>query len=302
MAKTFIKVPLSGHQHVKSDITDLADATTSVSGLMSGADKSKLNGIAANANNYAHPTGDGNLHVPVTGTSNNGKVLMAGATAGSASWQTLPNATTSANGLMSSTDKSKLDGIAANANNYSHPGGDGNLHVPVTGTSNNGKVLMAGSTAGSLSWGMIPDATPSVSGLMSGADKTKLNGIATGANNYSHPTGDGNLHVPANGTGNNGRFLMATGTAGSYSWSQMEIAHINGLSGSLANKLNKAGDTMTGALNMNKNALQKFALECFTTSLPTVGEFSDGSMILMRPNATSPYELYVLIDDGQSGT
>jgi len=236
MAKTFIKVPLSGHQHVKSDITDLADATTSASGLMSGADKSKLNGIAAGANNY------------------------------------------------------------------SHPGGDGNLHVPVTGTGNNGKVLMAGSTAGSLSWGMIPDATPSVSGLMSGADKTKLNGIATGANNYSHPTGDGNLHVPANGTGNNGRFLMATGTAGSYSWSQLEIAHINGLSGSLATKLNKAGDTMTGALNMNKNALKKFALECFTTSLPTVGDFSDGSMILMRPNVTSPYELYVLIEDGQGAT
>lgn len=30
-------------------------------------------------------------------------------------------ATTSANGFMSSTDKSKLDGIATNANNYSHP-------------------------------------------------------------------------------------------------------------------------------------------------------------------------------------
>lgn len=36
-------------------------------------------------------------------------------------------------------------------NNYSHPTGDGNLHVPATGTSNNGKVLKAGSTAGSIS-------------------------------------------------------------------------------------------------------------------------------------------------------
>lgn len=39
-------------------------------------------------NNYAHPTGDGNLHIPATGTTNEGKVLTAGATAGSASWQT----------------------------------------------------------------------------------------------------------------------------------------------------------------------------------------------------------------------
>lgn len=38
---------------------------------------------------YVHPTGDGNLHVPATGTSNNGKVLKAGATAGSISWGTL---------------------------------------------------------------------------------------------------------------------------------------------------------------------------------------------------------------------
>lgn len=30
-------------------------------------------------------------------------------------------ATTSANGLMSSTDKSKLNGIATGANNYTHP-------------------------------------------------------------------------------------------------------------------------------------------------------------------------------------
>jgi len=66
--------------------------------------------------------------------------------------------TTSANGFMSSTDKIKLDGIETGANNYTHPIGDGNLHVPATGTSNNGKVLKAGSTAGSLSWGTL---TPS---------------------------------------------------------------------------------------------------------------------------------------------
>ena len=40
-------------------------------------------------NAYVHPTGDGNHHVPATGTTNNGKVLMAGSIAGSESWQTL---------------------------------------------------------------------------------------------------------------------------------------------------------------------------------------------------------------------
>ncbi len=37
-------------------------------------------------------------------------------------------------------------------------------------------------------------------------------------NNYSHPTTDGNKHVPANGTTNNGKFLKATATAGTYEW------------------------------------------------------------------------------------
>ena len=38
---------------------------------------------------YVHPTGDGYHHVPATGNNNNGKVLMAGTTAGSEHWQTL---------------------------------------------------------------------------------------------------------------------------------------------------------------------------------------------------------------------
>ena len=40
-----------------------------------------------------HSTADGFLHVPATGTTNNGKVLTAGATAGSLSWTTPTNGT-----------------------------------------------------------------------------------------------------------------------------------------------------------------------------------------------------------------
>lgn len=43
-------------------------------------------------------------------------------------------------------------GTGAFAPTYSHPTGDGNLHIPETGTNSNGKVLTAGSTGGSLSW------------------------------------------------------------------------------------------------------------------------------------------------------
>jgi hypothetical protein len=43
--------------------------------------------ISTEYNFYTHPTGDGNLHVPATSTTNSGRVLTAGATAGSLSWQ-----------------------------------------------------------------------------------------------------------------------------------------------------------------------------------------------------------------------
>lgn len=64
----------------------------------------------------------------------------------------MPAATAGVNGYMTAAYASKLDGIAAGATAYIHPAGDGNLHVPATGTTNNGKVLRAGATAGSLSW------------------------------------------------------------------------------------------------------------------------------------------------------
>jgi hypothetical protein len=38
---------------------------------------------------------------------------------------------------------------------YTHPSGDGNSHVPATGTTNNKKVLKAGSTANSAAWGNV---------------------------------------------------------------------------------------------------------------------------------------------------
>lgn len=49
---------------------------------------------------------------------------------------------------------------------------------------------------------------------------TKLAGIEDSANNYSHPTTDGNKHVPANGTTNNGKVLTAGATAGVYTWEE----------------------------------------------------------------------------------
>src|SRR5690606_238024 len=40
----------------------------------------------------------------------------------------------------------------------------------------------------------LPVATTTLAGLMSAADKVKLNNIATGANNYVHPTNNPGAH------------------------------------------------------------------------------------------------------------
>jgi len=66
--------------------------------------------------------------------------------------------------------------------------------------------------------------------------------------NYVHPTGDGNKHVPANGTTNGGRFLKASATAGSYSWSALAIGDVEGLTGALADKASLDGADFTGAV------------------------------------------------------
>lgn len=56
---------------------------------------------------YVHPTGDGNMHVPATGTSNNGKVLKAGATAGSAAWAQLTKADVGLGNVDNTADVNK---------------------------------------------------------------------------------------------------------------------------------------------------------------------------------------------------
>lgn len=75
------------------------------------------------------------------------------------------------------TEKQKLGGIADNANNYVHPTTSGNKHIPAGGSS--GQILKW-SEAGTAVWGAeksYSEATTGAAGLMSAADKTKLDGL-----------------------------------------------------------------------------------------------------------------------------
>jgi hypothetical protein len=122
----------------------------------------------------------------------------------------LPAATTTLAGVMVAADKAKLDGIAASANNYVLPTASttvsGGVKVDGTTVTINGSGVISAVAAASAtnltnaaaattvvinsSTGTgttLAAATVSAAGVMVAADKAKLDGIATGANNYSLP-------------------------------------------------------------------------------------------------------------------
>lgn len=113
--------------NTSTNVISIAQATGSVNGYLSSTDWTSFNGKEASLSNpgtdgfllssttagvrswvapYSHPTGDGNLHVPATSTTNNGKFLQAGATAGSLTWAP---ALTSLPANAVTTDTSQLD-------------------------------------------------------------------------------------------------------------------------------------------------------------------------------------------------
>jgi len=135
-----------------SPVISISAASAITSGSMSAADKNKLDGIATNANNYVHPSGDGNQHVPATSTVNNGKVLTAGASAGSLSWQAPSTVATD----LSKTSNMTIQTTASNGNITLTPNGTGTVVIEnglkiTAGSPGTGKVLTSDAT-GTATW------------------------------------------------------------------------------------------------------------------------------------------------------
>src|SRR5690606_21213015 len=103
----------------------------------------------------------------VNSVSGSAPIVSSGRTTPSIS---LLAATTSAAGSMSAADKAKLDGIAAGAQvNVS-------TNLGITGTGDTRTITSSTGTNV-----VLPIATTSAAGLMAIGDKTKLDGIAAGA-------------------------------------------------------------------------------------------------------------------------
>lgn len=158
------------------------------------AEKNKLAGLS----NYSHPTTSGNKHIPAGGAA--GKIL-GWASDGTAQWvddknTTYNDVTQSAHGLMTAADKTKLDGIAAGANKYIHPSYtaaaaglykvtvDASGHVSATTAVAKSDITALGIPSTNTTYSA---ATQSTNGLMSAADKKKLDGFGA-ASSYATMT------------------------------------------------------------------------------------------------------------------
>ena len=163
-------------------------------------EKLKLDGIANGANNYVHPTHaskssglykiavDGSGHVSSATAVTKSDITTLGIPGQDTTYSV---ATTYSDGLMSSTDKSKLNGIAYNANNYS---------LPLASSSVRGGVKIGYTQSGK----NYP--------VQLSSEKMYVN-VPWTDTVYTHPTSSGYKHIPSGGS--SGQYLKysSSGTA-----------------------------------------------------------------------------------------
>lgn len=187
------------------------------------------------------------------------------------------NATASASGFMSNSDKSKLDGVETGANKTI-------VDTALSSTSTNpvqNKVInsaLAGKAATSHTHTLDNVSETTSKKIMTATERTKLNGIATGANNYVHPTS----HPATMITG-----LATVATSGSYDdlsdkpTSMTPKAHtheqndITGLATALSNKANASHTHATSDVTGLDTALSGKASASHTHSLDDISETTD---------------------------
>jgi hypothetical protein len=136
-----------GHNHVSTEILDFTEAVQDAVGVAL-TDTSTIDFTYDDTNNQ--------IKADVKPNSSNQKVAISKNSVTPTGTRKQINFKDGTNISISVADNATNDAVDVTiTNTYTHPTGDGNLHVPATGTTNNNKVLKAGSTAGSLSWGNV---------------------------------------------------------------------------------------------------------------------------------------------------
>lgn len=143
-------------------------ATQTSDGYMSSGDKAKLDGIEANANLYVHP--DTHAASMITGLASVSTTGSYNDLTDKPTIPTIPTALPADGGNADTLDGYHAAYFASGQHNHDA------VYAPANHTHDYAASSHNHSTA-----------TTSEAGFMSAEDKAKLNGIASGANNYTHP-------------------------------------------------------------------------------------------------------------------
>lgn len=165
----------------------LEKATEHVAGVMSSADRNKLNGIANNANNYSLPTASSTIKGGITlGYSQNGKNYPVALDSNGKAYVNVPwidtnttygLATSKTDGLMKASDKAKIDSIDTTYTKKSENIQHVNVNPDTTSNRNGVELEFTNVDKDPIVYAYIPEVTTMSCGVMNEHDKLKLDEI-----------------------------------------------------------------------------------------------------------------------------
>lgn len=235
--------------------TAIGAGTSSTTGTVTSISTSGAitGGTITTSGTISHSTSDGYLHVPATGTTNNGKVLTAGATAGSLSWQTPTTGT--------------VTSVA--------------MTVP-TGLSISGSpITSSGTLAISLASGYsIPTTTSQTNWNTAYTDRLKWDGNSTGLNATTGRTslGLGNVENTALSTWAGTTNITTIGTISTGTWQAGNILPATDNTGVVGNATNTWNNGQFTNLTIDSTLNVRAAIDLADSDYLRFGSSDDTKM------------------------
>lgn len=277
-----------------------SNATTSAAGFMSPTDKTKLNGVADNANNYSHPTSSGNKHIPSGGSSGQ---FLGWSADGTAKWTTPSTvtvdsalSTTSTNPVQNKVVNTALGGKAptshastgttygaGNGTNYGHV----KLSDSTSSTSGASSGVAATPAAVKSAYDLANSANTAASNAQSSANGKAPTNHASTATTYGAGTGTNYGHVKLSDSTDTA-YGANDGIAATPAAVKAAYDLANSTKDSLGNYLPLSGGALSGALtvidnfNVNKtydSTEYKTYLRPINYSIGSNGDYSAGLIL-----------------------
>ena len=184
------------------------------------------------------------------------------------------DATTAKSGFMSSADKTKLDGIQENANNYVHPDTAGHKHIPAGGAA--GQALIY-SEDGTAVWGNVSVTDQYVKNNLNTTAKAYITGTTSDATQIGEQVFDTGVYL----TENAGE-LKATTFVGDLTGTATKALTADACAGSAASA-DKTKEALSISLNgvpqKSFNGSEAVSIQITATSVgaPTINQFEDAT-------------------------